>query len=93
MTRKKKTEEPKSEHVAVNLIEYGYQNLVNQTLKSLEGTWYGERIPTDPAEQAKFWKDKLDREVKRSDSLKGQVDLLKDMIATQMNRSNNNDCC
>ncbi len=86
MTKKKKTEEPKSEHIKVNLIEYGYQNLINQQLKALEGTWFGENIPTDPAEQAKFWKDKLDRERNTSASLREQVNLLKGMIVTQMNR-------
>ena len=82
----KKTEDKQQTFLTVDAVQYGYNALANSYLKSLEGTWFGESIPTDPEEQAKFWKDKLDKERNKTASLKEQVELLKGMILVQMNR-------
>ena len=89
---KKKTETLTPESINVNMQEYGYNMLLTNMLAGMGNMWRGERIPTDPVEEAKFWKKKLDDEVIKSRGLSQQVDLLKGMIVIQMNRGNTCDC-
>ena len=89
-TAKKPTAKKQDPYASVNLVEYGYNTLINAQLEAMKNTWFGERIPTDPEKRADFWKEKLDKEINKSNSLKDQVALLKGMILSD--RKCNCDC-
>lgn len=90
--RKKPTKKalPKAEFINVNAMQYGYNTLVNNALRAT--TLYGQPIPEDPEERAKFFQDKYEYLERKNISLKEQVDLLKSIINSAMTRSCSGSC-
>jgi hypothetical protein len=90
--RKKPTKKapPKAEFINVNAIQYGYNALVNNALRAT--TLYGQPIPEDLEERAKFFQDKYEYAERNNRSLKEQVELLKSIINGAMTRSCSGSC-
>lgn len=81
---------PKSEFITVNPIQYGYNALLNDALRAT--TMYGQPVPDDLEERAKFYKDKYEYSERANRSLKEQVELLKSIINSAMTRSCSGSC-
>ncbi len=81
---------PKPEFITVNPIKYGYTTLVNDALRAT--TMYGQPVPDDLEERAKFYKDKYEYSERANRSLKEQVELLKSIIKSAMTRSCSDSC-
>jgi hypothetical protein len=90
--RKKPTKKvpPKAEFINVNAMQYGYNTLVNNALRAT--TLYGQPIPEDLEERAKFFQDKYEYVERNNRSLKEQVELLKSIINGAMTRSCSGSC-
>ena len=86
----KKKAAPKPEYVNVNAMQFGYNALLKDALRAT--TLYGQPIPEDLEERAKFFQDKYEYVERNNISLKAQVDLLKSIINSAMTRSCSGSC-
>lgn len=87
---KKKAKPKKDEHIAVTVNSYGtsamttaYDRMINQMI-------YGDPVPEESDKAAIYWKDKYELASKRADQLKSQVDLLTQIINSNIGRGNDN---
>ncbi len=86
----KKKAAPKPEYINVTSTQFGYNAMVNNALRAT--TLYGQPIPEDLEERAKFFQDKYEYVERNNRSLKEQVDLLKSIINSAMTRSCSGSC-
>ena len=86
----KKKPEMRTEYVNVNAMQFGYNALVNDALRAT--TLYGQPIPEDLEERAKFFQDKYEYAERNNRNLKEQINLLKSIINSAMTRSCSGSC-
>lgn len=81
---------PKPEYINVNAMQFGYNAMVNNALRAT--TLYGQPIPDDLEERAKFFQDKYESSERSIRNLKDQVNLLQAIINSALTRSCSGSC-
>ena len=85
-TAKKKAEPKKDDNIAVTVTTYGNTAMTTAYDRMINTMLYGDPVPKESDKAAIYWKDKYELASKRADQLKSQVDLLTEIINSNIGR-------